>query len=277
MTTFQLPANFCPTKSLDNYIKWANKQANLSTHEEANLLSIFHDEKADATKKIEAAKHLIISHLKYVCFIARNYTNYGLPLADLIQEGNIGLMKALKRFDPSHKARLVTYAAHWIKAEIQDFIIKNIHMVKKITTKVKKKIWQMLPSSQPTHQEAQDIATELNVDIQQVYDMSSTVSTDTYLEEQLPDQQTKRIDMLASNNQDNPEHIVADDTQKKLRLIEASLALLDNRERDIVSQRWLNDKKTPLKTIAQTYNISIERTRQIEAAALKKIKTHINN
>ena len=275
MSTYQLPIQFSPSESLESYIKWANQQDNLSITEEAALLATFHDTNAAAADKIEAARALIISHLKYVCFIARSYSKYGLPLADLIQEGNIGLMKALKKFDPSHKVRLVTYATHWIKAEIQEFIVKNIHMVKRITTKVKKKIWQMLPSSNRTHQEAQDIADELNIDVNQVYDMSSALTTDTYLEEQLPEGQVRRIDMLADHTHMSPEHLITDESSSQLARIEASLQSLDDREKHIIQQRWLSEKKTPFRTIADTLGVSIERVRQIESAAIAKIKASV--
>ena len=260
-----------PNGSLEQYLSWAFSQPNLSQEDEkALLLSLKQD------NNIEAAKKLVISHIKYVAFIAKGFTKYGLNYADLIQEGTIGLMKAIQRFDITQPVRLVTYAKDWIRNEIQEYIVKNLHMVKRLTSQVKKQIWRMLPSSQPTHHEASEIAEKLDISVDKVYQITHDLTGDHYLEEKIDHQepQTRHIDVLPAEDH-NPEEKIIIQQQKHIQNthLHNALATLNQREKSIIMKRFPeNDtKRQTLKEIACEENISIERVRQIEKGAYEKL------
>lgn len=275
MTNLQL--SYAPNESLESYLSWSYAQPNLSQQEESLLLKSYKEE-----NDINAAQKLIISHLKYVAFIARSYVKFGMNLADLIQEGNIGLMKALRKFDISQPVRLVTYATHWIKAEIQDFIVKNLHMVKRLTTHTKKKVWQMLSSSKPSNQEISNIAEETGISKREVEQIAHTLTTDHYLEESLTsdNENTRHIDVLPSNAPSPEQDIITlQSAEHDLQNIQIALTKLSDKERHIILKRWpqCTSEKAKLKDIAANLDISIERVRQIEKSALLKMRKIINS
>lgn len=265
-----------PSMSLDKYLAWAFNQPNLSHEEEKSLLQSL---KID--NNLDAAKKLVISHIKYVAFIAKGFTKYGLNYADLIQEGTIGLMKAINRFDISQPVRLVTYAKDWIRNEIQEYIYKNLHMVKRLTSQVKKKIWRLLPSSQPSHHEANEIAENLDIPIDKVYQITHALTNDHYLEEQLESdgQQTRHIDILPDVSQ-NPEETIITQQSKQIQSkdLQTALSILSPREKSIIMKRFPEHhaKGYTLKEIASDENISIERVRQIEKGAFAKMAKMIS-
>ena len=234
--------------TLDSYIAYVNRVPMLSSAEELHLAQEFR-----RTENVDAAKTLVLSHLRLVVSVARQYLGYGIPHADLIQEGNIGLMKAVKRYDPNNGARLVSYAIHWIKAEIHEYILKNWRLVKMETTKAQRKLFFNLRSNKPT--------------------LSALEGDDTD-----EDAAYAPIQWLADNRQEPTERIASNeaDALQGPKLDQALMAL-DERSRNIVQSRWLamdadgNGTKT-LHDLAAEYGISAERVRQIETAALKKMR-----
>ncbi len=272
-----LPA---PVDSLDSYIQAVNQVPMLSTEEEQELT-----QRLRLRNDLEAAQRLIVAHLRFVVHIARGYTGYGLPLADLIQEGNVGLMKAVKRFDPTHGVRLVSFAVHWIRAEIHEFILRNWRIVKIATTKAQRKLFFKLRSAKKrlgwlNGDEINTVARELGVSADTVMEMESRLSghdvsydpapeadgddeTDTYAPSAyLRDDQADPADALEREDWE---------VQTTNRLSEA-LEQLDPRSRDIVQRRWLNDDKPTLHDLAAEYQISAERIRQLESNAMKKLR-----
>lgn len=272
-----LPA---PVDSLDSYIQAVNQVPMLSTEEEQELA-----QRLRLRNDLEAAQRLIVAHLRFVVHIARGYTGYGLPLADLIQEGNVGLMKAVKRFDPTHGVRLVSFAVHWIRAEIHEFILRNWRIVKIATTKAQRKLFFKLRSAKKrlgwlNGDEINTVARELGVSADTVMEMESRLSghdvsydpapeadgddeTDTYAPSAyLRDDQADPADALEREDWE---------VQTSNRLSEA-LERLDPRSRDIVQRRWLNDDKPTLHDLAAEYQISAERIRQLESNAMKKLR-----
>lgn len=233
---------------------------------------------------LEAARQLVMSHLRFVVHVARGYTGYGLPLADLIQEGNIGLMKAVKRFDPEVKVRLVSYAVHWIRAEIHEFILRNWRIVKVATTKAQRKLFFNLRGQKErlgwlSHAEVQIVAKELNVKPETVLEMESRLSgQDIGFEARQDDDDEDSVirapaAYLESDVVDPATQAEDDDWRsQQSRALQDALETLDERSRDIVTRRWLGEQKTSLQELADAYHISAERIRQLEKNAMKKLQ-----
>lgn len=269
-----------PQGNLDSYIRMANQYPILTAEQEKELAErLYYDE------DIEAAKQLILSHLRFVVHIARGYMGYGLPLADLIQEGNIGLMKAVKRFNPEVGVRLVSFAVHWVKAEIHEYVLRNWRIVKVATTKAQRKLFFNLRKNKQrlawfNEEEIQRVAEDLGVSTDEVREMESRMtgqdmafdmpvgedSDDAYVPSMyIEDDHSNFADDL-----ENEEH----NGQATAQLAYA-LTQLDERSQDIIKTRWLDDEKATLQELADKYNISAERVRQLENQALKKIKESI--
>ena len=266
-----------PQSDIDRYIAQVRKIPILDAQEEKSLATAFFEKQS-----LEAAQKLIIHHLKFVVHIARGFSGYGLPLADLIQEGNIGLMKAVKRFNPAHGVRLISFAVHWIKSEIHEFIIKNWRMVKIATTKSQRKLFFNLRSLKKStgwinEEAAKTIAKELKVETKDVFEMEKRIwGQDVNFDpmESEDDENFTPSEWLTDNSQ-NPEVLVAKSQEKKQshEKLNKGLALLDARSRDILEQRYLiEDGKATLQTLADKYQVSAERIRQIEQQALMKLK-----
>ncbi len=236
---------------------------------------------------LEAARQLIVSHLRFVVHIARGYNGYGLPFSDLIQEGNVGLMKAVKRFDPTVGVRLVSYAVHWIRAEIHEYVLKNWRVVKVATTKAQRKLFFNLRKAKKNlswlnEGETQAVADDLGVTAAEVTEMEKRLGGRDLSFDPVPgndeDGDYGPASYLPAEG-DTPEQIVSDTqykTQSEARL-GAALQILDERSRDIIARRWLSESKTTLTELATEYGVSAERIRQVEANALKKLKQHIGD
>jgi RNA polymerase sigma-32 factor len=263
--------------SLENYIQAVNRFPMLSAEQEHELAVRFRDE-----EDLEAARQLILSHLRLVVAIARGYLGYGLPHADLIQEGNIGLMKAVKRYDPDRGVRLVSFAVHWIKAEIHEFVLKNWRLVKVATTKAQRKLFFNLRSMKTsshslTANEVEAMAKTLNVNQSDVREMETRLyGQDMALEGSVDDDDDAfaPIAYLAAPNAEPTQHMEIAEREKLASegLVQA-LDSLDARSRHIIEARWLNEENpATLHDLAAVYSISAERVRQIEAKALQKLK-----
>jgi RNA polymerase sigma-32 factor len=266
--------------SVNAYISSVNRLPMLSASDEIRLAREFRDH-----ENLDAAKTLVMSHLRLVVSIARQYLGYGIPHADLIQEGNIGLMKAVKRYDPEQGTRLVTYSIHWIKAEIHEYILRNWRMVKIATTKAHRKLFFNLRSNKPTlnalsPSEIDHLAKALDVRQEDVREMEKRLSGgDVAMEADSSDDESYAPINWLSDNRYEPSEVLAREESRQLQGpgIEKALASLDERSRKIVASRWLDvaDDGTggsTLHDLAAEFNISAERVRQIEAAALKKMK-----
>jgi RNA polymerase sigma-32 factor len=264
--------------SLDQYSRAIKALPLLSAEEEYE-----YGMKLKLHNDLEAAKMLVMSHLRLVASIARTYSGYGLPQNDLIQEGNIGLMKAVKRFDPERGVRLVSFAIHWIKAEIHEYIVRNWRMVKIATTKAQRKLFfnlrsmkQGINTLQPD--EVAHIAKELNVKPEEVVEMESRLGGhEISLEGSMEDEEDSfnPIAYLQAPNSEPSEFLSnLEQETNQLEGLENALASLDERSRDIVQARWLNeDSSATLHDLADKYGVSAERIRQIEQKAMEKIKT----
>jgi RNA polymerase sigma-32 factor len=263
--------------SIDSYIQAVRRFPMLSAEEEFRLATRFREE-----DDLEAARQLVLSHLRLVIAVARGYLGYGLPHADLIQEGNIGLMKAVKRFDPGHGVRLVSFAIHWIKAEIHEYILKNWRMVKVATTKAQRKLFFNLRSmkgSSDSLSQAQvaDIAHRLSVKPEDVVEMDSRMAGhDLALEGDSSDEGAfAPIDYLADASSE-PVRVLEGRARDHLQQdgLQKALAGLDPRSRRIVEARWLNDDHSAtLHELAAEFGVSAERIRQIEVKAMQKMRT----
>lgn len=265
-----------PGVNLGAYINAVHQIPILTPEQEQELAHRYYDE-----GDVEAARLLVMSHLRFVIHIARSYSGYGLPQGDLIQEGNVGLMKAIKRFDPNKGVRLVSFAVHWIKAEIHEFVIRNWRIVKVATTKAHRKLFFNLRSlkktnNQLTLEEAEAIAKDLNVTVKQVLEMESRLTSyDASFEAQSDDEDEGRYaPQYYLEDEVNPADMVedADWEESNNNALAEAMDSLDERSRDIVQQRWLNEQKATLHELAAEYNISAERVRQIEKNAMDKIK-----
>jgi len=268
--------------NIDAYIQAVNRIPLLTPEEERQFATEYRDQ-----NDLGAARKLVLSHLRLVVSIARNYLGYGLPHADLIQEGNIGLMKAVKRFDPAQNVRLVSYAMHWIKAEIHEYILRNWRMVKVATTKAQRKLFFNLRSHKQSAQaftpgEIADLAQELNVKREDVAEMETRLSGhDVALDGQTEDGEESfaPITWLADAHSE-PATILAARQRDRLQTdgIARALGALDARSRRIIEARWLNvaddgSGGSTLHELASEFNVSAERIRQIEASAMKKMRT----
>ena len=264
--------------SLENYIQAVNRFPLLSAEQEHDLAVRLRDH-----SDLEAARQLVLSHLRLVVAIARGYLGYGLPHADLIQEGNVGLMKAVKRYDPDRGVRLVSFAVHWIKAEIHEFILKNWRLVKVATTKAQRKLFFNLRSMKQgsgtlSAGEVEEMAKTLNVSQSDVREMETRLyGQDMALEPGLDDDEDAfaPIAYLAAPDAEPTQHLESAEREKLAgEGLTRALETLDPRSRHIVEARWLNeDNPATLHDLAAVYNISAERVRQIEAKALQKLKT----
>ena len=280
MTNQAYPMAVVTQDSLDSYIRSVNSYSMLSAEEERELAErLYYD------GEIEAAKGLILSHLRFVVHVARGYSGYGLPMADLVQEGNIGLMKAVKRFNPEVGVRLVSFAVHWIKAEIHEYVLRNWRIVKIATTKAQRKLFFNLRKSKKrlgwfNNGEIETVARELGVEPSEVREMESRLAA-----------QDAAFDMSSSDEEDSspsysaPMLYLQDKASDVAENLEAqnweehtnnrlnlALSSLDERSQHIVRSRWLDDQKSTLQDLAETYGVSAERIRQLEKNAMKKLK-----
>ena len=283
MTSTALVANNLPIPSamgsLEAYISGVHQIPVLSVEDEQRLAHRLRED-----NDIAAAQELILSHLRFVVHVARGYSGYGLQLGDLIQEGNIGLMKAVKRFDPSVGVRLVSFAVHWIRAEMHEFIIKNWRIVKVATTKAQRKLFFNLRKSKTrlgwlNAEEVRLVAKDLNVSEREVMEMESRLSgrdigfdaPDDADDDHAP---PAPVNYLVAHDADPAAaYESADSEAEQLEVLREGMARLDARSRDIIKRRWLDaDSKVTLQELADEYGVSAERIRQIEANALKKMK-----
>ena len=264
--------------NIDAYIQAAKQFPLLSEEEEFRLARRFREE-----DDLDAARQLVLSHLRLVIAIARGYLGYGLPHADLIQEGNIGLMKAVKRFDPSHGVRLVSFAMHWIKAEIHEYVLRNWRMVKVATTKAQRKLFFNLRSMKPgsealTHDQAVDIADQLNVKPEEVVEMETRMTGhDLALEPGNDDEDAFAPIAYLEDSRSEPTHVLEARDHDYLQSdgLQTALASIDERSRRIVEARWLSEEPATLHDLAAEYGVSAERIRQIEAKALQKMRANL--
>ena len=268
-----------PTGSLDSYISAVNSIPMLTAEEESSLGQ---DVKDGAD--LDSAQRMIMSHLRFVVHIARGYRGYGLPQGDLIQEGNIGLMKAVKRFDPDKKVRLVSFAVHWIKAEIHEYILRNWRIVKIATTKAQRKLFFNLRRKKKrlgwfSDEEVNTVAEELGVTKKDVLQMEARLTYqdnafDGYDEEDNDNAPVIPANYLESADPTPEQNLVSSNIKQiQSESLHSAMATLDDRSRDIVSQRWLSDDKLTLQELAGKYDISAERVRQLENNAMKKLKS----
>ncbi|EWH11548.1 RNA polymerase sigma factor [Catenovulum agarivorans DS-2] len=266
------------TGSLDSYIQSVNSIPVLTAEQEKSLGErLFND------GDLEAAQQLIMSHLRFVVHIAKSYSGYGLPQADLIQEGNVGLMKAVRRFDPSVGVRLVSFAVHWIKAEIHEYVLKNWRIVKVATTKAQRKLFFNLRKSKKrlgwfNNEEVDKVAGDLGVSRSEVLEMESRMSNQDQAFDLTNDDDESTsfapAQFLEDTASDVAEHVESDqwESHANTRLLHA-IQTLDERSQDIIRTRWLDDNnKLTLQELAQKYSVSAERVRQLEANAMKKLR-----
>ena len=272
-----------PGKDIESYLSCVHAIPILTPEQEKELAFKLYE-----NNDLEAARQLVLSHLRFVIHIARSYSGYGLPLADIIQEGNVGLMKAVDRFDPNKGVKVVSFAMHWIKAEIHEYILKNWRMVKIATTKAQRKLFFNLRSKKKTldwltKEEAEKIAKDLNVEVKDVLHMENRLTShDTAFD--APSGTDDEGDVMypsqyLEDKSFSPEILVSEQEVAEHNSEELAVALsqLDERSKDIISRRYLCDEKETLHELAEEYKISAERIRQIENGALKKLKAAMSN
>ncbi len=268
-----------PGRDLDTYIQTVNAFPVLSPEEERKLAERFYYE-----NDLSAARELVLCHLRFVIYMARGYSGYGLPQADLIQEGNVGLMKAVKRFNPEVGVRLVSFAVHWIKAEMHEYILRNWRIVKVATTKAQRKLFFNLRSAKKrlgwfSPQEAEAVAEDLGVTPEAVLQMEGRMAAqDAAFDGAAGDNGEDFVASPAQTLSDdsmNPAEIVAEEdwSEQSMAQLREALGQLDERSQEIVRLRWLNEPKTTLHQLGARYGISAERVRQIEAKAMKKLRS----
>ncbi len=263
--------------NLDTYIRQVNSFPMLNAEQERELAVQFNN-----NNDLEAAQRLIMSNLRFVVSIARGYMGYGLAFNDLIQEGNIGLMKAVKRFSPDHEVRLISYAVHWIKAEIHEFVLRNWRIVKVATTKAQRKLFFKLRSSKKrlgwfSQEEVKDVADKLGVKPETVLEMESRLHAhDFAYDNPLDDDDDNHFApaaYLTDMRADPAQQLEADDwSSQNMNTMMSSLKNLDDRSRTIIQRRWLDEDKATLHELAEQYQVSAERIRQLENNALKKLR-----
>jgi len=271
-----------PVGSLDAYIQAVGGIAVLSREDEQELAIRLRDE-----GDLEAARAMVMAHLRFVVHIAKGYTGYGLPIADLIQEGNVGLMKAVKRFDPEFGVRLVSFAVHWIRAEIHEFVLKNWRIVKVATTKAQRKLFFNLRKSKKSlawlsHAETQAVAKDLGVTTKEVTEMERRLSARDAIFDPAPDADDDHLYTPAAylpSPDADPALLVekADWHGNATGRMAQAITTLDERSRHILESRWLAEDKLTLHELADTYSVSAERIRQIEVNAIKKLRTAMTN
>ncbi|MFT7220769.1 MAG: RNA polymerase sigma-32 factor [Candidatus Azotimanducaceae bacterium] len=275
--TRQLPV--LSTGTLQSYMDSIQQIPVLTAKEESELFTQF-----QVDENLDAARKLILSNLRYVVYVARGYSGYGLPLEDLIQQGNVGLMKSVKKFDLQHGVRLVSFAVHWIKAEIHEFVLKNWKIVKVATTKAQRKLFFNLRSAKQrlgwfNQDEVNQVANDLGVKPEEVLEMESRLAQIDESFEPIGVSDDEEFvaspsGYLSQGEVEDPSHLVAEQEESDLHrdgLVQA-LHSLDERSRDIVESRWLQDEKAGLKVLAEKYGVSLERIRQIEAKAFKTMQ-----
>jgi RNA polymerase sigma-32 factor len=266
-----------PLGSLDAYLDRVSRIAVLTREEERALAERFRSE-----NDLEAARQLVLAHLRFVVHIARGYSGYGLPVGDLIQEGNVGLMKAVKRFDPSLNVRLVSFAVHWIRAEIHEYVLRNWRLVKIATTKAQRKLFFNLRRLKKnltwlSAEETAAVARDLGVSTAEVTEMEKRLAARDLSFDPAPEADEEELyspaAYLPAPDADPAEQVAeaesSDDSADRLR---GALQKLDARSRDIVEQRWMTDDKSTLHELADKYGVSAERIRQIESSALGKLR-----
>ncbi|GJM11079.1 MAG: RNA polymerase sigma factor RpoH [Lysobacteraceae bacterium] len=266
--------------SLDAYIHAVNQIPVLTLEQEQALARRFRDE-----GDLDGARQMVLAHLRFVVHVARGYSGYGLAIADLIQEGNIGLMKAVKRFDPDQGVRLVSFAVHWIRAEMHEFILRNWRIVKVATTKAQRKLFFNLRKSKKrlgwlNLKEVNKVAEDLGVSPEVVMEMESRLSGQDIGFDATPDDddnpRPSPTAYLKSSNADPSLQAERDDLEDhRSELLYSGLGELDERSRDIIQCRWLTDEKATLQELANRYGVSAERIRQLEANAIKKLRGRI--
>ena len=268
-----------PGKDIESYLSSVHAIPILTKEQEQELALKLYEE-----DDLDAARQLVIHHLRFVVHIARSYQGYGLPLGDIIQEGNVGLMKAVDKYDPHRGVKLVSFAVHWIKAEIHEYILKNWRLVKIATTKAQRKLFFNLRGKKKslewlTKEEAENIAADLNVDVKDVLHMENRLSSnDSSFDAPIQtgnDEEVMSPSQYLEDKRYDPEVIVANEQAEQVNrseLVEA-LKMLDNRSKDILQRRYLSDQKATLHDLADEYEVSAERIRQIENTALKKLKS----
>jgi RNA polymerase sigma-32 factor len=266
-----------PVGSLDAYIQGVGSIPVLSKEDEQDLAHRLRED-----EDLEAARDLVMAHLRFVVHIAKGYTGYGLPLNDLIQEGNVGLMKAVKRFDPEYDVRLVSFAVHWIRAEIHEFVLKNWRIVKVATTKAQRKLFFNLRKKKKTlawltDAETKAVAKDLGVKPQEVTEMEKRLHSRDAIFDPTPDLDDERnftpAAYLPSPDADPAKQVEKTDWNNDASTrMRAALNILDDRSRRILEERWLTEKKMTLHELAAEYGISAERIRQLEVNAIKKLR-----
>ena len=270
-----------PIGSIEAYISIVN-QAPVLTKEEEHALAIKFKENND----LDAARQLVLSQLRFVVHIARTYSGYGLPLADIIQEGNVGLMKAVKKFDPEKGVRLVTYAVHWIRAEIHEFVFDNWKIVKVATTKAQRKLFFKLRNSKKkigwlTNDEKNLIANDLGVKTTDVEVMEERLASKDVLFDRPEDDDHAYVSpagFLPAPNSD-PSKLAEEENwlESNIELLSEAMKKLDNRSKEVLKLRWLTEEKVTLKELAKKFNVSLERVRQIEEQAILDLREQLLN
>ena len=269
-----------PGRDLDAYIQTVNAFPVLSPEEERGLAERFYYE-----DDLAAARELVLCHLRFVIHVARGYSGYGLPQGDLIQEGNVGLMKAVRRFNPEVGVRLVSFAVHWIKAEMHEYILRNWRIVKVATTKAQRKLFFNLRSAKKrlgwfSPQEVEAVAEDLGVPPEVVMQMEGRMAAQDAAFDGNPGRDDGESFVAApaqylADDSMNPAEIVAEEdwTEQSMAQLHDALGNLDERSQEIVRLRWLNEPKVTLHELAKQYGISAERVRQVEAKAMKKLRS----
>ena len=270
-----------PIGSIEAYISIVN-QAPVLTKEEEHALVVKFKENND----LDAARQLVLSQLRFVVHIARTYSGYGLPLADIIQEGNVGLMKAVKKFDPEKGVRLVTYAVHWIRAEIHEFVFDNWKIVKVATTKAQRKLFFKLRNSKKkigwlTNDEKNLIANDLGVKTTDVEVMEERLASKDVLFDRPEDDDHAYVSpagFLPAPNSD-PSKLAEEENwlESNIELLSEAMEKLDNRSKEVLKLRWLTEEKVTLKELAKKFNVSLERVRQIEEQAILDLREQLLN
>jgi len=270
-----------PIGNLDAYLDRVSRIPVLTREEEHELAVRFRDE-----NDLESARKLVLSHLRFVVHIARGYAGYGLPVGDLVQEGNVGLMKAVKRFDPSLNVRLVSFAVHWIRAEIHEYVLRNWRLVKIATTKAQRKLFFNLRRLKKnlawlTSEETHAVARELGVTPREVTEMEQRLAAHDLAFDPLPDADEEEpayspAAFLSAPAADPAESVEAEEWERdSADRLHHALGRLDVRSRDILEQRWIGEEKATLHELADKYGVSAERIRQIESNALVKLRTYL--
>ena len=271
----ELTSSLETTDALEMYLSELRKTPLLTKDEELELFN-----KLNNSDDIDAAKKLVMAHLRFVVHVAKTYKGYGLPLLDIIQEGNVGLMKAVKKFDTSKNVRLLSFAIYWIRAEIHEFVLKNWRIVKVATTKAQRKLFFKLRSKKTsttwlTKTEKDNIASELNVKSEAVTTMESRLTGSDVSFDPITDEEVSPSEYLTDNTDPLLKLEYEQDSQTDSEKLNDAISQLDSRSMDIIKSRYLSDNKMTLNQLATKYDVSIERIRQIENKTLKILKDNL--